>query len=45
VALATDFATIPKMGASLSGFGAMSFSWPTSDVAVARLKEGPKEGL
>jgi len=28
VALANDFATIPKMGASLSGFGAMSSSWP-----------------
>jgi len=27
VALANNFATIPKMGASLSGFGAMSSSW------------------
>ena len=37
MALANDFAAIPKVGASLSGFGA--------SVAVARLKEGPKESL
>jgi hypothetical protein len=33
VALANNFATIPKMGACLSGFGAMSFSWPQLGVS------------
>jgi hypothetical protein len=44
VVLANNFATIPKMIASL-GFGAMSSSWPQVGCPVARLKEGLKESL
>src|SRR5215472_17207853 len=36
VALANDFATIPKLGASLSCFGAMSFSWRMSHLPGLR---------
>jgi hypothetical protein len=38
--LANNLATM-----CLSGFGAMSSSWPRSDVAVARVKEELKESL
>ena len=46
MASANNFATIPKMNASLSGFGRhVLLLAPESDVAVARLEEGLKENL
>ena|SRR6516162_2999565 len=36
MALANDFAAIPKVGASLSGFGAMFFSWRMSQLPGLR---------
>jgi len=43
--LANNFVTIPKVIASLSGFGAMSSSCPQVGCSIVRLKEELKESL